>query len=63
MAENGRNSWHPLSWYCSNCGHLVTAFRNSKGEFKIACPSCRAVMIRTKMSRRHEKIEIFAPEG
>ena len=63
MAVFEDNSWRPLSWYCSNCGQLVTAYQNSKGEFKVACPKCRSVMVRTPKGRRRDTIELYAPKG
>ena len=57
------DSWRPLSWHCSNCGTLVTAYQNSKGEFKVACPNCRAVMVRIQKGRRRDTIELYAPKG
>lgn len=55
--------WTPRSWYCSNCGNKVTAFMNGSGSFKVECSRCRVVMVRTSRSRRHDTINIYAPDG
>lgn len=35
----------------------------AKGEFKVACPKCRVVMVRTPKGRRRDTIELYAPKG
>lgn len=56
------NEWTPLSWYCSNCGHLVTGYKNSNGDVKVECKVCHAVMIRKIKGRRHNTIDLYAPK-
>ena len=54
--------WQPTSWHCPNCGTLITAYRNSEGMFKAACPNtkCNVVMVRTDKGRRHSVIDVYA---
>lgn len=53
-------NWKPFSWYCPNCGKLVTGYMNSEGNIKLECPHCKVVMIR-KIKRRSNSIEIYKP--
>ena len=54
--------WTIYSWYCSNCKNKVAGLMNKNNQIKVKCDMCGAVMIRTKVSRRHDVIEIFAPQ-
>ena len=55
--------WIPFSWYCPNCGKIVTGYRNAGGHIKVQCMKCHAVMVRRIMGRRHDTLDIYAPEG
>lgn len=59
---NGSDIWQPSSWYCPNCGTLTTAYKNSEGMLKVACPNkkCNIVMVRTDKGRRHSIIDVYA---
>lgn len=46
------NNWQPFKWYCPNCGQLIVAYKNSKGEIKQTCSKCGTVMFRLNKSRR-----------
>lgn len=60
---NKTDEWVPFSWYCSNCGTVVTGYKNQRGDIKVQCSKCRAVMIRTMKNRKHDTIELYAPQG
>lgn len=55
--------WTPFSWYCPNCGILVTGYKNAQGTVKLECKHCHAVMVRTFKSRRKDTIDLYAPAG
>ena len=57
------DEWTPFSSYCSNCGTIVTGYRNSAGLIKIECPRCHVSIVRKIISRRHDRFDVFAPEG
>lgn len=57
------DEWRPFSWYCANCGHMVTGYKNKKGDIKVECTVCRVVMVRTLKGRRHDSIDLYAPAG
>lgn len=57
------DEWKPFSWHCTNCGTIVTGYKNQNGDIKVECSHCRAVMIRTIKSRRHNTIDVYAPKG
>lgn len=58
-----RNDWTPLVRICHNCGKKITGYRSKDGLLKLQCPNCRACMVCKSMSRRHERIDVFAPSG
>ena len=62
--ENGavqekQEQWTSYSWYCPNCGTLVTGYRNEQGSVKAQCRKCRSFMVRTMKSRRCDTITIY----
>lgn len=61
MSRN--NDWEPLSWYCSNCGHLVTGYKNANGDIKVECKICHIVMVRKIKSRKHDTIDLYASKN
>ena len=50
MAEE----WTPFSWHCSNCGTIVTGYKNANGDIKVECSRCHVVMVRRIKGRRHD---------
>ena len=52
-----------VQWYCPNCGSLVAGVRNKEGLVKVQCRSCFAVMVSKAMGRRHDQIDVYAPDG
>ena len=55
--------WIPFSWHCPNCGSIVTGYKNQNGDIKVQCGRCKTVMVRRLKNRRHDTIDLFAPEG
>ncbi len=55
--------WTPLVMYCVNCSHQVIGYRNKDGKVKIQCPKCGVKYVSQKKGRRHEQIDVYAPEG
>lgn len=52
--------WTPFSWYCPNCGTIVTGYRSQNGFIKVVCGKCNTTMIRKIMSKKHDTIDVYA---
>ena len=57
------DNWTPIPMYCSNCGELLYGYRNDEGKIKYECKRCGTVAVRVQKGRRHDKIDLYAPEG
>lgn len=57
-----RDKWIPFSWFCVNCGAIVTGYKNSKGDIKVECKECNTVMVRTLKTPKHNTIDIYVSE-
>ncbi len=55
--------WQLRRTYCPNCRCLSVGFEDKDGRTKMTCGSCGAIMVRKKMGRRHDRIDIYAPCG
>ena len=55
--------WRIYTWYCPNCKEEVAGLKNKKNQIKVKCSRCEAEMIRTVVGRRHDAIDIYAPNG
>ena len=55
------NQWQPTTQICHHCGRKITGYRRKDGLLKIQCPSYLTSMVSKVMSRRHERIDIYAP--
>lgn len=55
--------WIPFSWYCVNCGKIVTGSRNGTGDIKVVCKRCRTEMVRTLKNRKQDIIKVYVPDG
>ena len=55
--------WIIYSWYCPNCKSEVAGLKNKKNQIRVKCSRCGAEMIRTIIGRRHDVIDIYAPDG
>lgn len=50
-----------ISWCCPNCGAVTSAFLNGKGVAKNVCTKCSTTVVMKPISRRHHRLEIYAP--
>ena len=55
--------WSVSKRICINCGKQIVGYRDAKGLVKISCPRCGLSMVSKLISRRHERIDIYAPDG
>lgn len=46
---------------CINCMIGIPGTREADGSVKAKCPSCGTTVISRRLSRRHMRLEIFAP--
>ena len=53
----------PIPFVCYNCHKTITGIRDVNGLTKVKCPCCGTITVSKAMSRRHVKLDIFAPEG
>ena len=51
-----------VSWYCPNCGQLISAFPNGEGKVKISCCKCKTRMVLNNKGRRHDTLDLFAAQ-
>lgn len=42
---------------------LLYGYRNDEGKIKYECKRCGTVAVRVQKGRRHDKIDLYAPEG
>lgn len=57
------NQWLPTIRLCCNCGNKIIGYRDKNGSLKIQCPHCFTSMVSKIMSRRHERVDVYAPPG
>lgn len=55
--------WTIYSWYCPNCKNEVAGLKNDKNQIRVKCNKCGVEMVRTVKGRRHDVIDLFAPDG
>ena len=55
--------WRPVRRHCPNCGKEITGCRNSKGAVRMQCGTCGLILAGKRMSRRHERCDLYVPEG
>ena len=58
-----REKWIRAIVHCPNCGTIVTGYRDKEGSAKMQCATCQAIMVTKRVSRRHERIDLYAPQG
>ena len=58
-----REDWNIYSWYCPNCKSEVAGLKNKNNQIRVKCSRCGGEMIRTIIGRRHDVIDIYAPDG
>ena len=52
-----------VSWHCINCGHILTGFKRNDNKVKITCNKCGSEQIMQSLSRRHNRLDSYAPKG
>ena len=57
------DDWTIYTWYCLNCKAEVAGLKNKRNQIHVKCRACGTKMIRTIMGRRHDVIDVYAPEG
>ena len=55
--------WTIYSWYCPNCKNEVAGLKNDKNQIRVKCGMCGVEMVRTLKGRRHDVIDLYAPDG
>lgn len=55
--------WTIYTWYCLNCKAEVAGLKNRKNQIQVICSTCGTKMTRTIMGRRHDVIDVYAPDG
>ena len=58
-----REYWNIYSWYCPNSKREGAGLKNKTNQIRVKCSRCGAEMIRTIIGRRHDVIDIYAPDG
>lgn len=53
----------PVMVECHNCHHKTLGFRNIEGVTKVKCSRCGMVTVSSIMSRRHVRLDLYAPKG
>lgn len=59
----GQEKWVSFSWYCPNCGKIVVGYKDSDETIKVQCKFCGTTMIRRIRGRRHDTIDLYAPQN
>ena len=54
--------WTIYSWYCPNCNKEVCGIKDKKDQIKTKCERCGVHMVRKNIGRRHQQIDIYAPD-
>lgn len=57
-----QDNWKAISWYCPNCGNLVSGYPNADGNIKVTCYRSGTEMVMKVKGRRHNTLEIYAPK-
>lgn len=57
-----QENWRIISWYCPNCGNLVSGYPNADGNIKVTCRKCATDMVMKTKGRRHSTLETYAPK-
>ena len=53
----------PVRRYCPNCGNLASGGRDEDGVAKLTCRVCGTAFISKLKSRRHDRLDVYAPRG
>lgn len=63
MAHENRSVLRPRSVCCPNCHEINHGLEDRDGIVRITCKCCKSVMVQKRMGRRHNRIDVYAPEG
>lgn len=61
--QHQQTSWRLKQIYCPNCRYLVNGFEDKDGITRTSCVKCGSILIRKALSRRHDRIDLYAPRG
>lgn len=53
----------PVKFRCVNCNYESIGYQSEDGLIKFKCPRCGSVTISKMMTRRHIRLDVYAPEG
>lgn len=57
------DEWVVSRKICLNCGNKLCGIRDAKGLVKMKCDKCGLSLVSKYMSRRHERVDVYIPEG
>lgn len=66
-----RGNWHMRAgaYYAREAFVVPTAMKinhgleDREGIVRVTCKRCKSVMVQKRMGRRHNRIDVYAPEG
>lgn len=61
--QNGTDTWRPFISYCPNCSNKLVGFPDESGMVRIRCRKCMAEVKRKRLGRKHDRLDLYAPEG
>jgi len=62
LAHESRGVLRPRSVCCPNCHEINHGLEDREGIVRITCKRCKSVMVQKRMGRRHNRIDVYAPE-
>jgi len=63
LAHESRGVLRPRSVCCPNGHEINHGLEDCDGIVRITCKCCKSVMVQKRMGRRHNRIDVYAPEG
>jgi len=63
LAHENRSVLRPRSVCCPNCHEINHGLEDRDGIVHITCKCCKSVIVQKRMGRRHNRIDVYAPEG
>jgi len=63
LAHENRGVLRPRSVCCPNCHEINHGLEDCDGIVRITCKRCKSVMVQKRMGRRHNRIDVYVPEG
>ena len=62
ISKNQFKNFQSITLYCCYCGNRISATNNLNMRFKGRCANCGSCIIVTKLGRRHQNLDVFAPK-